>query len=101
MPRVRRGDVVWVEPRLVAQVERDVAPGADLDPLAVALLEHTPAISAVDQLDLREIESDYAASLELRANDIQVSRRNPATDAQHHALFNRESVDSAGHARVD
>ena len=54
----------------------------------------------VDQLDLGEIESDHTAILELRANDVQVFRGKSTTDAQHHTTFNREPVDSAGHALV-
>ena len=54
----------------------------------------------VDQFDLREVDSDDTAFLERGAKDIQVFPGNPATDAKNDTLFNRESVDSAGHGRV-
>ena len=41
----------------------------------------------VDELDLREIESDHAAVAERRTDDIQVFRGESAADAQHYTAF--------------
>ena len=54
----------------------------------------------VDEFNLREVEGDYAAILQLHANDLQVFSGESTADAQRYTAFNREPVDSAGHARV-
>src|SRR5262245_12104865 len=54
----------------------------------------------IDELDIRELDRDDLAFIERGANDVQVSRRNPAADAQHDALLERNAVDSARHARA-
>ena len=51
----------------------------------------------VDQLDFRELDGDDTAFLERGAKDFQVFPCNPPTDAENGTLFNRKSVDSAGH----
>src|SRR4051812_38185366 len=52
-----------------------------------------PAIT----LHFRELDGDDAAFLERSAKDFQVFASNPATDAENNTLFDRKSVDSAGH----
>jgi hypothetical protein len=59
---------------------------AEFDAIGLGLCEQGYRI-AVDELDLREMESDHAAVAERRTDDIQVFRGESAADAQPYTAF--------------
>ena len=71
----------------------------EFDPAGLSEYQQLHGIT-VNQLDLREIEGHNPAIPQLHANDLQVIGGESTADAQGHTAFNRESIDSAGHARV-
>ena len=52
---------------------------------------------AVDEFYPRKCDSNDLVSVEFIANDLQIFRREPTTDAQEYALLCRNSVDSTRH----